>query len=117
MKKSKKFNLILILSFLIILGIGLIVLLNVSFFKDLISDSIQKYGLLAVLFFSFLVDILFQPIGPEVPALVGVVLNLNVYGVILIAIIGSILGSLFSFYVGKKYFLGDSGMICSELAT
>ena len=63
----------------------------------------HQYGYIGILGFSFIADLLEQPIGPEVPASIGVLFGLNIFIVLLFSIIGSCISSSINFYIGKKY--------------
>jgi len=101
---KKNRNKIILISFvLIMVGIALLITFNLDYFEGMISSFVQKYGLVAIFIFIFILDMLFQPIGPEVPVLIGVLFGLNVFLVILFSIIASGIASFINFYVGKGY--------------
>ena len=100
--KQKGYLLISVFA-LSMLAITLSVYLNFSFLNNLIEQLVGKFSYIAILGFSIIADALVQPIGPEVPALLGVVFGLNTFLIIVAATIGSYIGSFSSFYIGKKY--------------
>ncbi len=102
MNKRKSFIIILVF-LLIVVGIALLITLNMDYFKEIINNHVQKYGYVGILVFSFFADLLEQPIGPEVPASIGVLFGLNFILVIIFSVIGSYMGSLVNFYIGRRY--------------
>jgi|GEM_PF-2630180 len=74
--KRKSFLFFVILA-LFVVSIALIVSWNADFLKSFIEGKIFLYGYPAVFAFSFLTDIIDQPIGPEVPASFAVVFGLD----------------------------------------
>ena len=102
--RKKKVLFFLLVFLIIIIGIAWLITLKVDSLEQFISIYIQKYGFFGILFFSFLADVLVQPIGPEILALFGIFWNLNIIGILIFTILGSYIGSLVSFYIGKKYF-------------
>jgi membrane protein YqaA with SNARE-associated domain len=88
---------------LIILLVGLLIYLNLNFFNTTIRSYVEKFGYLGIFLFSFIADALVQPIGPEAPALIGVLFKLNFVGIIISTLLGSYLASLMIFYLGKTY--------------
>ena len=103
MKKIEKSVLRFIGIVLFIILISFLVYLNLDLLNKLIREFVNEFSYLAILVFSLFADILIQPIGPEVPAILGVLLELNIYLIILFTILGSYIGSIISFYVGKGY--------------
>jgi len=83
--------------------VALSVYLNFSFLNKLIEQLVKKFSYIAILGFSIISDVLVQPIGPEIPALLGVIFGLNTFLITISAVIGSYIGSFSSFYIGKKY--------------
>ena len=82
--------------------IFLTVLLNQEQIKEFIEEGIKFGGYLAVSFFSFLTDVLVQPFGPELPGSIAIFFGLNYFAIILFCALGSSIGGLTSFYLGKK---------------
>ncbi len=101
-KKLKSKGLIIIL-LLVLVGVILLVYFNLDYFNEVISNYVIKYGLIGVLILSFFADLLEQPIGPEVPASLGVLFGLNLVLVLVFSVIGSYIGSLINYFIGKKY--------------
>jgi len=105
MRKNKKIKSMVFIGILIllILLMTLFVTFNFNYFNELINTYVEGYGYIGILGFSFIADFLEQPIGPEVPASVGVLFGLNIFIVLLFSVIGSWISSSINFYIGKKY--------------
>ncbi len=112
MKLKNPYRLIFFIIFS--LGIALLVGFNLNYAKLLIEKSILVYGYLAVFAFGFLVDFIVQPIGPEVPASLGLIFGLNFYYVFLFVLFGSYLGSVISFFIGRNFLDSDIKRICKS---
>lgn len=99
----KKLNLLYIIALysLFIIGIFLIVLIYSKRIKSGIFSLISIYGYIGILIIAFIVDILFQPIGPEIPLIAARTIALNMIIVIFLTIIGSMLASFFNYKIGK----------------
>lgn len=104
MKKGTKNILIFLIILFLVVIIFFEIYLNVDYFNSLITVYIQRFGYFGILVFSFLADLLEQPIGPEVPASFGLVFGLNFWLIIIFAAVGSWIASSVNFYFGKKYF-------------
>ena len=77
--------------------------------KEFVKQSVESYGYLAVFTVSYLSDIIMQPIAPDLPIFMGIVLSLNPISVVLIAIVASFLATVTGYYLGLR--LGSEGFI------
>jgi len=68
--------------------------------KTEISFYVANYGYFAVFIITLIVEILAQPIGPEIPLVTGRIFGLNIIYVSLLTSIGSILASLLNYKIG-----------------
>jgi len=75
-----------------------------------ISNLIAGYGYGAILVISFIVDVLAQPIGPEIPLFSGKLLGLNIFYVALLTIVGSITATYINYKVGGLFY----DKVCEE---
>ena len=103
MNKKHKAWLVIGIFLLIFISVGLYVIFNYEYFEIQMNYFINKFGLIGILITSFLADLFEHPFGPEIPASVGVLLGLNFVLVIIFSVLGSYLGSLVNFYIGRKY--------------
>lgn len=103
MRKKLKSKLLIGILLLILIGIVLLVYFNLDYLNEVVKDYVEKYGLIGILVFSFFADLLEQPIGPEVPASLGVLFGLNIVLVLVFSFIGSYGGSLINYFIGRKY--------------
>lgn len=99
-----KFNCKLIVFLLVFSFIAVLISFNPDSIREIIKEDIGIYSYPAVFVFSFLADFTVQPIGPEVPGIFALFLNLNFYLVLLFVLIGSYLGSLVSYFIGRDFF-------------
>lgn len=96
------------------LSAALLIGFNLSFAKLFIEENIVTYGYFAIFVFGFLTDFIMQPIGPEVPATLGLIFNLNFYYVFLIVLLGSYLGSVISYFIGRGFLERDIKTLCKK---
>jgi len=103
---KKRFRSIFIFVILLIL-IGVIfieIYLHLDLLNDQIKTIIEKFGYLGIFIFCILTDSLEQPIGPEVPASLGILVGFNFLGVLIFSVLGSWVGSWISYSIGWRYF-------------
>ncbi len=103
MVSKKKHKIFLAVFLLIVVGIALIISFNYDYFNEAIQVNVGNYGLIGVLVFSAVLDVLFQPIGPEIPGIMGLLFGLNLFLVFIFTILGSMLGSITNYFIGRKY--------------
>ncbi len=84
------------------------VLLFFVYIKNFISASVTQYGYIAIFAVSFITDLLVQPLGPDIPLVLGVFSGLNPWMVFLVVLAGSYLALLAAYYLGKT--LGAAGI-------
>jgi membrane protein YqaA with SNARE-associated domain len=109
-RKSKIFwtVFLMILVFLI-----LIISLSYNAVNSFIEKNVQAYGYPAVFVFSFLCDIIDQPIVVEIPSVLGVAYGLNVLYVFLFAVSGMSIIGIINFNIGRIFFRNKPSSICS----
>jgi membrane protein YqaA with SNARE-associated domain len=100
------------------LGIGFwafIILMFIIFFmftfdiRATIEFLISDYGLIAIFFIAFFFDFLVQPIGPDVPLVIGVLSGVfNKWIVLFVVLLGSYLALYCAYLIGRK--IGFSGI-------
>lgn len=84
------------------------VLLFFVYIKNFISAFVVQYGYLAIFIVSFITDLLVQPLGPDIPLVLGVFAGLNPWVVFLVVLAGAYLALLAAYYLGKT--LGAAGI-------
>lgn len=111
MNKKYKAWIIIGMFLLVFLVVGFYITFNLEYFEEMMNSFINEFGLIGILIFSFFADLFEQPLGPEIPASAGVLLGLNFVLVIVFSVIGSYIGSLINFYIGRKYLSSKVGDI------
>jgi len=81
-----------------------LVLIFLNQIKAEISSIISVYGYIAIFFVALIVDMLAQPIGPEVPLISGKVLGLNMFFVSIFTIIGSAAATFLNYKIGSLFY-------------
>lgn len=98
-------------------GIGfwvLMILIFISFalfafyVQQIITIFVSDYGFIGIFIMSFITDLLVQPIGPDVPLILGVAVKLNPWIVLLTVLLGSYTALLVAYYLGKT--VGAAGI-------
>jgi len=106
MKKltKKKRNKIILISLITIVAIiALVFTIKSADFKNEIQIYVLRYGVLGVFVLTLILELLWQPIGPEVPITFGILVGLNAVNVFIFTLVGSYVASLINYYVGKGY--------------
>jgi len=91
---------ILILIAAVILFVSLYFIYYQKDVNEIIYGLIKNYGYASIFLISVLFNMIPQPISSDVPMSVGIVSGLNPIMIIVLAIIGSTLGTIGSYYVG-----------------
>lgn len=102
---KKYYKTIIFLSIFIV--IALFITFNLDSTKNFIEKDIGIYSYPAILIFSFLTDFIVQPIGPEVPGSLALILGLKFSYVFFLTLIGSYIGSSISYLIGRKILFSD----------
>ena len=118
LNKTKSFNrrrnkIILISLLTIAIVVALIFTIKSSELKDMIQVYVSTYGLISIIILTFILEILWQPIGPEVPITFGILFGMNAFYVFIFTLIGSFAASFLNYYIGKGY-LSEKVMIALE---
>jgi len=101
LKPFSKVFLALIISFMLLLTV--IVFLNYYKIEHELLDFVKDYGQLAIFLISFFTDILFQPIGPDVAVIGGVLIYKEFLYSVFFASLGSICASFLSYLFGRMF--------------
>jgi membrane protein DedA with SNARE-associated domain len=102
-KIRKEVEVLEIILALIAIALGIISILSYNFFKEQITEEIVLYGLFGLLFSSFIFEIIPNILNPFLIIIIGMSSGLGVFNTIIYTTIGSFLGSLLAFYVGRRY--------------
>lgn len=93
-----------VLMILIFLG----VLLFTVYVRKVIALFVSDFGFIGIYIVSFITDLLVQPIGPDVPLILGVVAKLNPWIVLFMVLLGSYTALFVAYYLGKT--IGAAGI-------
>ncbi len=99
--KNKIFFAVLLL---IVAVVFALVYMNYDYIKFEVADYINVYGYPVLFVLALVLEAVEQPIGAEVPGIVGVLFGLNYYFVILFVLLGTYISSFVNFYIGRRYF-------------
>ena len=101
--KKKRNKVFLLALLIIVITIAIIFAFNSANLRNFTLKYVEKYGFAGILGLTFVLEMLWQPIGPELPVSMGVLFGLNPIPVLIFTLIGSYLASLLNYYVGKGY--------------
>ena len=101
--KKKRNKIILIVLLAVVLIVALIFTIKSSELKSMIQVYISTYGLMGIILLTLILELLWQPIGPEVPITFGILFGLNPVGVFIFTLGGSYIASIINYYLGKRY--------------
>ena len=99
------------------LGLGfwifvvLIFLLGILYFTTFeshIEYVVHEYGYGGIFALSFITDLLVQPIGPDIPLIIGLLVGLNPIVVLIAVLLGSYTTMVIAYYIGKA--IGGAGI-------
>ena len=90
----------ILVAVLILLGFSIV---NRVYLKQEIGEKIEGFGLIGVLVFSFFLDLIPQYIAPHAILTASLVLGFTMWKTLAAAVIGSAMGSLLGFEIGRKF--------------
>ncbi|MFH1682563.1 MAG: VTT domain-containing protein [Candidatus Woesearchaeota archaeon] len=105
-KEQLKVRFVIFLFLVVLIFFG--VLLFAARLNDMMQGAILIYGLLAVFIIAFVSDMLMQPIGPDVPLVVGILAGMGPIKVTAVVILASAIATVLGYYLGLK--LGADGL-------
>ena len=109
----KKKKIALVVFSIVAIIIAIIVIHNFKAISAFINHNIGVYGYPFVFASAFVTDLIFQPIGPEVPAVFALVFGLNKFLIFFLVILGSFLASMIDYYIGKRFLSNKILVYCS----
>ena len=98
-------------------GIGFWIFLIVTFclgflfafyIESFVSVVVSGYGLIGIFFLTILLELVVQPVGPDLPLILGVLAGLNGWIVLLVVLAGAYLALYLAYLIGKK--IGTPGI-------
>lgn len=93
---------------ILVVLIFLLGFLFIVYIQDFIGWIVSDYGYLGIFAASFITDLLVQPIGPDVPLVLGVFAGMNPWVVFIFVLMGSYISLIVAYYLGKT--LGAAGI-------
>lgn len=102
-KVRKEIEIIDLIIALVVVGLSIWALLSYSFFKEAVAEQIVFYGKIGLFLITAFLELVPQFLNPYLTILVALGVGINVHAVFIIASLGSILGSLMGFEIGKRY--------------
>jgi len=88
---------------LLILAVLIYSIANVAILKEETSSLIKDYGVPALFIISIFLDLIPQYISPVVVLGIAILANMNIYYTTAAIILGSAIGSIIGYTIGKKY--------------
>ncbi len=88
---------------LLVILLSIASLLSYNYFKSAVSTEVLFSGYVAMFLLAAIMDFIPQFISPFMIIAVGLASGFNFMLTLVLVLMGSILGSLFSFYLGTKY--------------
>lgn len=92
-------------------------LINSEILEQEFSKQVQDYGIPSLFILSLLLDLLPQLISPIIILTAATVVGINIYYAVIITILGSTIGSIIGFTLGKKYMYTAVNLLASKKAT
>jgi uncharacterized membrane protein YdjX (TVP38/TMEM64 family) len=102
-KIIKELEIVTVIVFLIIIGIFLYSLTNMISLDEKLKAEIYYYGIWGTFLSSAVLDLIPQFLSPFMVLATVIVAGLNVHTAVLLVVLGSTIGSLIGFALGKKY--------------
>ncbi len=88
---------------LIILVVSLLSLTFYGFYKEKISQEVSAYGEIALFFGVAFLEFVPQLLSSYFPLIISIISGINFFNAVIIAVISSLLSSIFAFEVGRRF--------------
>lgn len=93
---------------ILVLIIFILGILYFTFLEQSVNLIIEKFGIYGMFFGSYILDLLVQPVGPDLILIFGVFGGINPLLVLIIVLLGSYLSLFTSYHIGKQ--IGGAGI-------
>ncbi|MFT4303083.1 MAG: VTT domain-containing protein [Candidatus Woesearchaeota archaeon] len=100
--------------FFVVLVFVFLMVVSVFYLQSDIVDELAAYGVIGLMFVSFLLEFLPQFIAPQIFLLISIASGIGIIKALFFSILGSSLGAILAFYIGKKYGLSFFKRIISK---
>jgi len=102
---------------ILILAVLVYTIFNLTILKEETSLLIQDYGIPALFIISIFLDLIPQYISPVVALATAIIANINIYYATIAIILGSAIGSIVGYTIGKKYLHNAVDLLGSKKST
>jgi len=118
-KKKVRIGLKAIATIITVVSLALILytLTNSEILKQNFSTQIENYGIPSIFILSLLLDLIPQIISPIIILTAAILAGINIHYAIATTILGSTIGSLVGFVLGKKYMFKAVNLTISKSTT
>ncbi len=100
---KKRNKIVLMILLIIVVVIALIFTIKSSELKDMMQVYVSTYGLIGIIILTTILELLWQPLGPEVLITFGILFGLNATSIFIFTVAGSYSASLINYFLGRKY--------------
>jgi len=91
---------------MVLVALAIISLIYYTSLKDKIGSGVETYGAIAIFFISGVMELIPQIFYPGFPMIVAIASGMSTTFAILVTLLGSTVGSLLGFGIGKRYGYG-----------
>lgn len=102
-KIRKEIRIASVILLMIVVIISIYLVWNYDETSEYMAKNIINYGLLAIFGFVLIIEFLPQLLSPDFVLLWGMSFGLNIYSVVIVTMIASIIGSMTAFLIGYHY--------------
>lgn len=103
MEKNKLIKILTTIFVLIFLFLFILTIIYAKNIESFLGSNLEIYGAGLLFLIAFLIELIPNYLSPHLGAVNAYFLNINIQTTILLLIIGSIVGSLLGFEIGRKY--------------
>ncbi len=102
-KLKRRIEIIELVIALVLVALSLLSILGYNSFKQQFAQSIAFYGPMGLFITTLFVELIPQIMNPYIGIIVAVASGINIFTIAIIAILGSLCGSIIGFELGRKY--------------
>ena len=102
---------------LLILSLFAYSITNITSLEKETSSLIQNYGIPSLFIISIFLDLIPQYISPIIILAIAIITNINIYYATIAIILGSTIGSIIGYTIGRKYLHNAVDLLSSRKST